>query len=128
VYDFKDLVAIRVALKLRRAGIFGTALVPILEVLRRAGFDSVAGVHIDITPAADVVVTSNDRKSFSARRRPGQLLLDFNCDFSEAAAEVHELLRAEERKVTIKGEAPKKTASRSDEQIDAQIRNRRRRA
>src|SRR5437867_2650028 len=76
VYDFQDLVAIRVALKLRRAGIFGKAMVRILEVLRQAGFDSPAGVAIEITPAGDVVVTPSGAESFSARQRPGQLLLD----------------------------------------------------
>src|SRR5512132_2230761 len=65
VYDFQDLIAIRVALRLRRAGIFGKAMARILTVLRQAGFDSPAEVAIDITPAGDAVVTSAAGPSFS---------------------------------------------------------------
>src|ERR1035441_3201419 len=74
VYDFADLVSILVALKLRRAGIFGKAMTQILDVLRRTGFESPASVAIEITPTGEAVVTSGAGESFSARRHPGQLL------------------------------------------------------
>jgi DNA-binding transcriptional MerR regulator len=95
IYDFQDLAAIRVALKLRRAGIFGRALARILAVIRQEGFDSMASVAIDVTPAGDAVVTPQAGESFSARRSPGQLYLDLRCDFSEATAALRKQINKE---------------------------------
>lgn len=93
LYDFQDLVAIRVAMTLHRAGIFGKAMVRILEVLRSAGFGSPADVSIDVNSAGDVIVTSGEGMKFSARNHPGQLLLNWDC--RGAAAEVRQLLKKE---------------------------------
>jgi hypothetical protein len=97
IYNFQDLVAIRVALKLRRAGIFGKAMVRILDVLRRAGFDSPANVTMDVTPDGDVVVKLGSGERVSARRRPGQLVLDFTCDCRKEVAELQRLLQPNQR-------------------------------
>jgi DNA-binding transcriptional MerR regulator len=87
-YDFQDLVAIRVALKFRKAGIFGRAMVRIVQVLRKMGFDPATGVAIDITPGGEVVVTPRAGELISARRRPGQLLLNFSCDCRETVSQL----------------------------------------
>lgn len=86
VYDLQDLVAIRVALKLRRAGIFGKVMPGVLGVLRQAGFDSPVTVMIDVTANGNAVVRTG------ARRRPGQLVLDFTCDCRKEVAAVRRLL------------------------------------
>src|ERR1022692_4498157 len=91
LYDFQDLVAIRVAMKLHRAGIFGKAMVRIFEVLRSVGFGSPAEVAIDVTPGGDVIVAPSAGVKFSARKRPGQLLLNWDC--RGTAAEVRQLLK-----------------------------------
>src|SRR3974390_1576181 len=49
-YDFQDLVSIRVALKWRRAGIFGPAIARILRVLRQIGFETPTSVAIKSRP------------------------------------------------------------------------------
>jgi DNA-binding transcriptional MerR regulator len=95
LYDFQDLVAIRVAMKLHRAGIFGKAMVQILEVLQSAGFGSPTEVAIDVTRAGDVIVTSNAGLRFSARKCPGQLLLNWDC--RGTAAELRRLIRDQNR-------------------------------
>jgi DNA-binding transcriptional MerR regulator len=95
VYDFRDLVAIRVALRLRHAGVFGKAMIRILEVLRLAGFESPTDVAIQITRSGKVAVKSSAGSS-SASRRPGQLLLNFTCDCRAEAAELRDLLQARE--------------------------------
>jgi DNA-binding transcriptional MerR regulator len=83
LYDFQDLVAIRVALKLRRAGVFGKALADVIGALRQAGFDEPARVTIEVTAGGEVVVRLASGQRVSARRRPGQLSLDFDCDCRE---------------------------------------------
>ena len=91
VYSFEDLACVYVALKLRKAGIYGRVLVRVLELLRKAGFDSPAQVAIDTTPDGDVIVRSSADERMSARKHPGQLLLDWDC--SGAVAELRELMR-----------------------------------
>ena len=88
-------MAIRVALKLRKAGIFGKAMVRILEVLRRMGFESPAAVAIDIRPGREVVVTPRDGESFSVIGDSGQLLLDLKWDCRGEALELERLLKKE---------------------------------
>src|ERR1022692_1728786 len=95
LYDFQDLVAIRVAMKLHRAGMFGKAMVRIFEVLRSVGFGSPAEVAIDVTPGGDVIVAPSAGVKFSARKRPGQLLLNWDC--RGTAAEVQRLITNEDR-------------------------------
>lgn len=94
VYSFQDLASVFVALKLRRAGIYGKAMVRILEVLRKAGFDSPAQVAIDTTPDGEVIVSPSAGERISARKHPGQLLLNWDC--RGAVAELRGLLRAVE--------------------------------
>jgi hypothetical protein len=78
-------------MKLHQAGIFGKAMVRILEVLRRAGFDSPAEVAIDVTPGGDVIVAPSAGVKLSVRNHPGQLLLNWDC--RGTAAEVRQLLK-----------------------------------
>jgi DNA-binding transcriptional MerR regulator len=92
VYNFPDLVAIRVALKLRQAGIFGKSLVRILQVLREAGFESPAEVAILLRPDGEVIIEPSRGKKISGRKHPGQLLLDFSCDCADVSAEVEQLM------------------------------------
>ena len=94
VYDFQDLASVFVALKLRRVGIYGKAMARILEVLREAGFDSPSQVAIDTTSDGDVIVSPRAGERISARKHPGQLLLNWDC--RGAVSELRELLRTPE--------------------------------
>lgn len=95
VYDFQDLVVVRLALRLRQAGIFGSNLVKILDVTRNAGFDSPAKVAMHITSNGEVVVEPEKGIAISARKSPGQLFLNFEFDWSAAEREVRQLLHVE---------------------------------
>lgn len=98
IYDFEDLVAIRVALKLRRAGVFGPSLVRVLELLRNSGFDSPAKVAVDVTLKGEVEINLGKGERISARRKPGQLLLDFSCDCRNEVWEVRKILDSESKR------------------------------
>ena len=126
LFDFGDLLAIKVAFKLRQGGIFGSALVRIFEALRRAGFDSPAAVGISITPDGDVVVSPNDQEAFSVHRKPGQLLLHFCCDCRETATELRTLIVLENTSFTQTSPTPKRNPAK--EQLSPKPRDQRRRA
>jgi DNA-binding transcriptional MerR regulator len=96
VYDFGDVVGIRVALKLRRAGIFGKAMPQILEVVRRAGFDSPSRMKIDLASGCDVIITPKAGESICEGRHPGQVMLNFSWDCRGEAADLREMLRAQQ--------------------------------
>ena len=116
VYDFQDLVAIRVALKLRQAGVFGSALIRILNVLRQSGFDSPTKVAMEVTPGGDVEISLGDGEKISGRRRPGQLLLDFECDCREEVAELwRQLPKPESSEKTKPIKKPVKREKRFEE-------------
>jgi DNA-binding transcriptional MerR regulator len=94
VYNFDDLVTICIASRLRQAGLFGTAIINVLELIRQAGFRSKTTFAIGITPAGEVVLNSEKEPLMGARRRPGQLLLfDFSFDCWEVAEELDRLLK-----------------------------------
>jgi DNA-binding transcriptional MerR regulator len=118
VYNFEDLVAFRVALKLRRAGILGKTTIQILEALRGMGFDSPAELTIDVTPGREVVVTQRAGESFSVARHRGQLLLDFNCDFRAATAELRTLVWAKEPETLKARKLAEKEGSSAVESTD----------
>lgn len=79
VYDFQDLASIFVATKLRRAGMHGKAIVRIMELLRKAGFDSPSQVAVDVMSDGEVIVSSPAGERMSARKYPAQLLLNWDC-------------------------------------------------
>ena len=87
-YSFEDLVAIRVAMMLRRAGIFGRSMVQILQGLRQAGFDAPASLSIQITPDGKASVSSRIQKP----QHHGQLALNLECDLRPAATELRRAL------------------------------------
>ena len=101
VYDMADLVVINAALKLRRAGIQGKALVRILDELRRAGTKSPAAVGMRITDSGEVIVSPKKGEAFSARRHPGQMFLDFDFDGRRAADEIRHLLKEDDAKRSL---------------------------
>ena len=97
IYDFRDLAAIKIALTVRRAGIFGAALAKILRVTRQAGFESPVCVAINITPKGSAQVTPCAGESVTIRPVLGELLLRVNCDFSEAAADLRSTVDNQEK-------------------------------
>jgi len=96
VYDFQDLVAIRIALKLRRARMFGKALIPILERMRRVGFTSSAAAAISIAPNGEIAVAITGGELMNVNS-PGraQVIVDFTSVCREAISETKVLVANE---------------------------------
>jgi len=98
IYDFQDLASIFIALKLRRAGMHGRAIVRIMELLRRAGFDSPSQIAVDVSDG-DVIVSLISGDRMSARKCPGQLLLNWDC--RGAIAQLRGLVRKSESTTSV---------------------------
>jgi DNA-binding transcriptional MerR regulator len=94
-YSFRDLVAIRVVLDLRAAGISLQALRRVAKYLRThkglEGNDALANTQL-VTDGHDVFEVTNDQ-SFSVLRRPGQRVF-FVIPIAELVAELREQARA----------------------------------
>lgn len=77
VYNFQDLVALRVAAKLREAGIGTSELRKIIEYLQSRGYDApLAQCYLLVVHNGDVAVV--EQKSLvSALKNPGQIYLVF---------------------------------------------------
>jgi hypothetical protein len=124
IYNFDDLVAIRIALQLRRTGIVGTEIVRVLEAMRTAGFEALAKVSFGVTRNGDVAVRSREGELISARRNPGQLLFEFTCDCRQVVTDLRDQLQrtVPYEKVKVR-QAPKKPVIRAGE--NSQIKKRR---
>lgn len=97
VYDEDDLVAIGVAVQLRRAGIFaGKTLSPILHAIRNAGFTSPAKVAVTLVPGGQVFVSSSSEQFSSRPKVPktGQLSFNVIFDCRSTAEHIRERLHA----------------------------------
>jgi hypothetical protein len=112
-YNFQDLVAIFIALKLRQTGIFGTSLVGVFREFRKQGFEK-PRVALGVTQRGRTIVNPSDNA-----HGPVQLLLAFECDFTMAAAEVLKMLELElkpakkpAQSATMQQIASRKTAKR----------------
>jgi DNA-binding transcriptional MerR regulator len=88
LYDFDDLMALRVAGALRRSGISTQALRSVLGYLREKGYPKgLAGCRL-VTVGSDVCLVHNCRELESALKKQGQGIFSFMIDISQAYREV----------------------------------------
>lgn len=92
LYDFDDLVAIRVAVKLRKAGVFGNSIARILGIMRQIGFDSPAAIKIEVTGSREATIALDGDPS-SRPQTAGGLFVKLTCDCREEFAELRRILR-----------------------------------
>jgi DNA-binding transcriptional MerR regulator len=90
LYDFKDLVALRVARELRDAGITTSALRRVIDALREKSFESPLAELKLVAIGRDVVIVSGKEELVSVLRSPGQTYLAFVLDLGAAVAEVRQ--------------------------------------
>jgi DNA-binding transcriptional MerR regulator len=87
VYDFSDLIAIRLALRLRQSGVLGRAMKTIINHMREQGFHSrFSEAPLEVL-GRDVVIHS-DKTRESVLCHPGQLFLSFTADVSGTIIEL----------------------------------------
>ena len=91
LYDFNDLVAVRLALRLRHSGVLGRSLRKVVNQLRARGFDGrFAEVALEIS-GDDVVMHDQANVRTSVLCQPGQLLLWFTADVSGTVTELQQI-------------------------------------
>ena len=104
-YDFTDLLAIRIGLKLRKAGITGKYFLRVVELLRNFSPDG-PQVSIEITDAGDAIARYETGETVSLRHRPNQLCFNFSCDYNQEVIELTKQVQREE--TTVKRAATRK--------------------
>jgi DNA-binding transcriptional MerR regulator len=90
LYNFKDLVALRVARELRDAGIATSALRRVIEVLKEKDIENPLAEAKLVAIGRDVAIVSDERELVSILRSPGQTYLAFVLDLGAAVAEVRQ--------------------------------------
>lgn len=88
LYDFSDLVALRVARELRNAGISAQALRAVIECLRADGQGQTLTNMRLVAFGSDVVLVRTCRQLDSVLRRPGQGVFAFILDLQKTEQEV----------------------------------------
>ena len=95
VYNFQDLVALRVAAKLRAAGIKSRDLAKVVEYLRSLNYNnSLAGPYLLVAHDGDVLLVK-EKGLVSALKSPGQLYFVFA--LGDAVNELKVMAKAFER-------------------------------
>ena len=92
VYSFSDLVALKVAFELRRAGVSTHSLKKVVQFLREhEGMEKPLSEARLVVSGRDVLVVRNGRQLISALARPGQSCLSFVLDLPSTLNELLEL-------------------------------------
>src|SRR5579884_2826184 len=93
IYDFSDLIALRVAFELRKAGVSTRSLQKIIDFVRKSGQEpkSLAQARL-VVIGSDVLEVQNDEQLVSALRNPGQAFLSFVVDLQQTFQELTEVL------------------------------------
>ena len=92
IYSFSDVVALKVAFELRKAGVTTRSLKKVVQFLRKT-----EGLHQPLANARlvvsgpDVVVVKNTNELISALSRPGQSYLTFVVDLPRTLGELAEV-------------------------------------
>lgn len=95
VYSFRDLVALKVAFALRKAGITTSSLEKVVQFLRNAeGMDHPLAEARLIVTGRDVVAVKGDRELMSVLSQPGQSCLSFVVDLSRTLGELAQIARS----------------------------------
>lgn len=93
LYNFDDLIALRVAGDLRKSGISTQALRSVIDYLRKRGYPKgLAGCRL-LVLGTDVCMVHNCKEMESALNEPGQGIFSFMIDISQAYKEVKDKAR-----------------------------------
>jgi DNA-binding transcriptional MerR regulator len=94
VYSFRDLVALKVAFTLRRAGVKTSSLEKVVQFLHNTeGMDHPLAEARLIVSGRDVVVVKGDRELMSVLSQPGQSCLSFVVDLPRTLGELAQAAR-----------------------------------
>jgi DNA-binding transcriptional MerR regulator len=95
IYSFTDLVALKVAFELRKAGVTTRSLKRVVEFLRtNEDFEIPLSEARLIVSGRDVIVVKNKSELISALRNPGQACLSFVLDLPRTLGELAQLVDA----------------------------------
>jgi len=93
IYDFNDLVALRVALELRKAGITTRSLQKVVNFVRKTGNEPKSLAHARlIVMGNDVFEVQSDHQLVSILRNPGQACLSFVVDLPRTLAQLSDVM------------------------------------
>jgi DNA-binding transcriptional MerR regulator len=95
IYSFTDLVALKVAFELRKAGVTTRSLKRVVEFLRtNEGFEIPLAEARLIVSGRDVIVVKNKSELISVLQSPGQACLSFVLDLPRTLGELAQLVDA----------------------------------
>jgi DNA-binding transcriptional MerR regulator len=91
VYSFRDLIALRVAMELRRSGVTTKALGKIVQFLRKSsGLETPLAEARLVVTGNDVLLVRSNEELVSTLQRPGQAYLSFVLDLPKTVVELKE--------------------------------------
>jgi DNA-binding transcriptional MerR regulator len=90
LYDFKDLVALRVARELRDAGVTTSALRRVIDALKKNDVESPLAETRLVAIGRDVAIVNGEAELVSVLRSPGQTYLAFVLDLGATVAELRQ--------------------------------------
>src|ERR1700693_5715502 len=91
IYSFRDLIALRLAVELRRGGVSPRALRKVIECLRNSkGLESPLSEARLVVTEIDVVLVRSSKELISALKRPGQAYLAFVLDLPRTVVDLKE--------------------------------------
>ena len=97
IYSFSDLVALKVAFELRRAGITTASIKKVVQFLQEnEGMQKPLAESRLVVSGHDVLVVRNERQLISALARPGQSCLSFVVDLPRTLGELVEVTNTAE--------------------------------
>jgi DNA-binding transcriptional MerR regulator len=95
VYSFSDLVALKVAFALRRAGVTTSSLEKVVQFLRKnEGMEKPLAEARLVVSGRDVLVVKSEHELVSALSKPGQSYLSFVVDLPRTLGELAEVAEA----------------------------------
>jgi len=95
IYGFSDLVALRVAFELRKAGVTTRSLKQVVQFVREnEGIDKPLAEARLVVSGRDVLVVRNSNELVSALSRPGQSCLSFVMDLPRMLGQLTEIADA----------------------------------
>lgn len=93
IYGINDLVALRVAFELRKAGVTTRSLQKVVNFVRKNGNESKSLAHARlIVVGNDVFDVQSDHQLISALRNPGQACLSFVVDLPRTLGELSKVM------------------------------------
>lgn len=127
VYSFRDLVALKVAFSLRKAGVTTSSLEKLVQFLHK--YDQMEQPLSEarlIVSGRDVVAAKNDRELVSVLAKPGQSCLSFIVDLPRTLGELVEIV-GHSNSFAVALPEPKKTSKRPPNNPVAGVGNKHRR-